>query len=52
MANEGKALFSSDYLNFVVYRGADKSHHTWTMADERFLSSGTLMGSGLARHMA
>ncbi len=52
MANEGKVLFSSDYLNFVVYRGADKSHHTWTMADDRFLSSGTLMGSGLARHMA
>jgi hypothetical protein len=52
MAHEGKTLFSSDYLNFVVYRGADKSHHTWTMADERFLSSGTLMGSGLAKHMA
>ncbi|HWT30907.1 MAG TPA: glycosyltransferase family 2 protein, partial [Propylenella sp.] len=52
MANSGNVLFSSDYLNFVVYRGADKSHHTWTMADERFLSSGTLMGSGLTEHMA
>ena len=52
MSVAGKVLFVADYLNFVVFRSADKRNHTWTMPDERFLVPGAFMGTGLTKHLA
>lgn len=41
----GGKIYSADHFNFIQYRAADVSHHTWQADAERFERTGTLVGS-------
>lgn len=43
----GLGIFSTDPFNFVHVRYADKARHTWTIADEEFVSNSIRVDAGL-----
>jgi spore maturation protein CgeB len=41
----GGKIYSSDHFNFIQFRAADSSHHTWNADKELFTRTGDLVGS-------
>lgn len=41
----GGKIYSADHFNFILYRSADQSHHTWQAEAELFERTGRFVGS-------
>ena len=44
---KGGRIYSADHFNFIKYRGADQSQHTWLVEEEKLMKGSIIIKNGL-----
>ena len=47
----GGKIYSTDHFNFIKYRGADQSQHTWLVEEEKLMKGSIIVKDGLDREI-